>query len=149
MRASAADSVEERKILSLLRDLANRASALAKDARRYRFQINDLVQKLHPALLDEPGVGPICAASLLAFNPQRFHSEGAFARSNGTAPLPASSGKKVRHRLSRGGDRQVNSAIHRIAVCRAQYHPQTRDYLARRISEGKTKREALRSLKRH
>ena len=79
----------------------------------------------------------------------RFKHEAAFARCNGTAPLPASSGKTVRHRLNRGGDRQVNNAIHTIAVIRAKHQPETRAYLDRRISEGKTKREALRALKRH
>jgi transposase len=64
-------------------------------------------------------------------------------------PAAASSGKTVRHRLNRGGDRQVNNAIHTIAVTRSKHHPETRAYLDRRISEGKTKREALRALKRH
>jgi transposase len=94
-------------------------------------------------------VGPISAGKLLACNPRRFKSEAAFARCNGTAPLPASSGKTIRHRLSRGGDRQVNDALYTIALSRSIHHPETRAYLDRRISEGKTKREAMRSLKRH
>ena len=81
--------------------------------------------------------------------PARFKSEAAFARCNGTAPIPASSGKTVRYRLNRGGDRQANNAIHTIAIIRAKHQPETRAYLERRINEGKTKREALRSLKRH
>ena len=99
--------------------------------------------------LDEPGVGPISAGKLLACDPPRFTSEAAFARCNGTAPQPASSGKTVRHRLSRGGDRQVNNAIHTIALSRSIHHAETRAYLDRRISEGKTTREAMRALKRH
>ena len=63
--------------------------------------------------------------------------------------MPASSGKTIRHRLNRGGDRQVNNAIHTIAIIRAKHHPETRAYLDRRIREGKTKREAMRALKRH
>jgi transposase len=81
--------------------------------------------------------------------PARFKHEAAFARCNGTAPVPASSGKTIRHRLSRGGDRQVNNAIHTIALTRAKHQPETRAYLDRRISEGTTKREAMRALKRH
>ena len=89
------------------------------------------------------------AAVLSAKQIARFKHEAAFARCNGTAPIPASSGKTVRHRLSRGGDRQVNNAIHTIAIIRAKHQPETRAYLDRRISEGKTKREAMRALKRH
>ena len=95
------------------------------------------------------GLGPICAGKLLVFNPARFASEAAFVRANGTAPQPASSGKTVRHRLSRGGDRQINAAIYTIALSRSVHHPQSRAYIERRIDEGKTKREAMRSLKRH
>jgi transposase len=130
-------------------DLAARSRALAADARRYEHQLAELVRSLDPTLLDEPGIGPISAAKLFACDPARFKHEAAFARCNGTAPLPASSGKTVRHRLSRGGDRQVNNAIHTIALIRAKHQPQTRAYLDRRIGEGKTKREAMRALKRH
>ncbi len=95
------------------------------------------------------GVGPITAGKLIAFNPARFKSEAAFARANGTAPQPASSGKTVRHRLSRGGDRQINTAIYTIALSRSVHHAPSRTYIQRRIEEGKTKREAMRSLKRY
>jgi transposase len=108
-----------------------------------------LIRSLDTTLLDEPGVGPISAGKLLACDLPRFRSEAAFARCNGTAPQPASSGQTIRYRLSRGGDRQVNNAIHTIALSRSLHHPETRAYLNRRISEGKTKREAMRSLKRH
>jgi transposase len=79
----------------------------------------------------------------------RFTSEAAFARANGTAAQPASSGKTVRHRLSRGGDRQINAAIYTIALSRSVHHADSRAYMQRRINEGKTKREAMRSLKRY
>jgi transposase len=132
-----------------MRDLAARSRALAVDLTRYERELEGLVQTLDPTLLQEPGVGPISAAKLLVCDPARFKSESAFARCNGTAPIPASSGKTVRHRLNRGGDRQVNRAIHTIALSRSLHDQQTRAYLDRRISEGKTKREAMRALKRH
>jgi transposase len=149
IRAWASADTEERVAFGVMRDLAARSRALAADARRYERQLAELVRSLDRTLLDEPGVGPISAAKLLASDLTRFKHEAAFARCNGTAPLPASSGKTVRHRLNRGGDRQVNNAIHTIALIRAKHQPETRAYLDRRTSEGKTKREAMRALKRH
>jgi transposase len=149
MRTRPTASLQENTTLQVLRDLANRARALDAQAENYTRQIEEMVCSLAPTLLEEPGVGPICAGKLLAFNPARFTSEAAFARANGTAPQPASSGKIVRHRLSRGGDRQINAAIYTIALSRSVHHPQSRAYMHRRIDEGKTKREAMRSLKRH
>ena len=133
----------------MLRDLARRARQLDADAGRYRQQITELVRLLDAGLLEEPGVGPISAAKLLVCDPARFRGEAAFARCNGTAPQPASSGQTIRHRLSRGGDRQANNAIHTIAMSRSVNHAETRAYLERKISQGKTRREAMRSLKRH
>lgn len=149
MRARPGAPVDERAIFAVMRDLAARSRALAADAARYEHELAELVRSLDPTLLAEVGVGPISAAKLLVCDPARFPSEAAFARCNGTAPLPASSGKTIRHRLSRSGDRQVNNAIHTIALSRSLHHPETRAYLDRRISEGKTKREAMRALKRH
>jgi transposase len=149
MRARASSDIEERAVFGVMRDLAARSRALAIDAKRYERDLAELVRSLDHTLLDQPGVGPISAAKLLASDPARFKHEAAFARCNGTAPLPASSGKTVRHRLNRGGDRQVNNAIHTIALIRAKHQPETRAYLDRRIREGKTKREAMRALKRH
>jgi transposase len=149
MRTRPGADVETRAVFGVMRDLAARSRALAADARRYERELTDLVRELDGALLDEPGIGPISAAKLFACDPARFKNEAAFARCNRTAPIPASSGKTVRHRLSRGGDRQVNNAIHTIAIIRAKHQPETRAYLDRRIQEGKTKREALRALKRH
>ena len=145
MRQRPGTDIETRTTFAVMRDTAARSRALAADAQRYE---NELA-KLDDTLLDEPGIGPISAAKLFACDPARFKHEAAFARCNGTAPIPASSGKTVRHRLNRGGDRQANNAIHTIAIIRAKHQPETRAYLERRIREGKTKREALRALKRH
>jgi transposase len=148
MRDRPGAQLHEQTMLTILRDLARRARALDAQASHYRRQITALVRELHPTLMDEPGVGPISAAKLLVLDPARFHSEAAFARSNGTAPQPASSGQTIRHRLSRGGDRQANNAIHTIAMNRAINHAESRAYLERKITAGKTRREAMRALKR-
>ena len=149
MRARKDAEVAERAVFAVMRDLAAHSRSLAADAARYERELTELVRSLAPALLEEAGIGPISAAKLLACDPGRLKSEAAFARCNGTAPIPASSGKTVRHRLNRGGDRQVNNAIHTIALSRSLHRPETRAYLDRRIGEGKTKREAMRGLKRH
>ncbi len=150
MRTRPTASLTENTTLQVLRDIANRTRTLDAQAESYPREIEELVRSLAPKLIEEPGVGPICAGGkLLVFNPARFTSEAAFARANGTAPQPASSGKTIRHRLSRGGDRQINSAIYTIALSRSVHHAPSRAYITRRIDEGKTKREAMRSLKRH
>jgi transposase len=149
MRTRPHADLEERTVFAVMRDLAAHSRALGDDAKRYQQQLAELITTLDNTLLDEAGIGPISAAKLLAGDPSRFKSESAFARCNGTAPIPASSGKTVRYRLNPGGDRQANNAIHTIAIIRAKHQPETRAYLERRISEGKTRREALRSLKRH
>jgi transposase len=139
----------EQIILDVLRDLAHRAHELRTRADAHKAKLDELIRALDTTLLDEPGIGPISAAKLLVCDPHRLTGEAAFARCNGTAPLPASSGHTIRHRLSRGGDRQANNAIHTIALTRARCDPLTRAYLERRIAEGKTRREAMRTLKRH
>ena len=98
-----------------------------------------------------PPNGPLPAAIIIGHTAgaQRFPTDGHFARHAGTAPVPASSGNTQRHRLHRGGNRQLNRAIHIIALSRARTDPATRAYLARKHAEGKTKREAIRCLKRH
>jgi transposase len=149
MRARKDAEIAERTVFAVMRDLATHSRALAADVARYERELAQLVRSLAPVLLEEVGIGPISAAKLLACDPGRFRSEAAFARCNGTAPIPASSGRTVRHRLNRGGNRQVNNAIHTIALSRALHHPATRAYLDRRIGEGKTKREAMRAHKRH
>ncbi len=139
----------ERIILEVLRDLARHHGLLMARARSYEQQLTELINSLDHDLLAQPGVGPISAAKLLISDPGRLKSEAAFARCNGTAPTPASSGKTIRYRLSRGGDRQANNALHTIALSRATHDPKTRAYLERRVAEGKTRREAMRALKRH
>ena len=93
----------------------------------------------------------ITAAQLLSAwsHPGRFRSEAAFASLAGAAPIPASSGQTVRHRLNRGGDRQLNRALHTIVISRLSHHPETKRYATRRTAEGKTPREIRRCLKRH
>ena len=111
-----------------------------------------LVTDMAPRLLDEPGIGTLLAAQIIVSwsHPGRCRSEAAFARLAGVAPLEATSGQtQTRHRLSRGGDRQLNRALHQAVLTRAKVHRPTRDYLTHRIAEGKTKREAMRCLKRY
>jgi len=135
----------------VLRSLARRIQAATLEAAELEREILAHVRALAPVLLDEPGVGPIVAAQLIVSwsHPGRLRSEACFARLAGVAPVPASSGQTTRHRLSRGGDRQLNRALHTIALYRRQHDPATRDYIARRVAEGKTRREATRLLKRY
>lgn len=135
----------------VLRSLARRIEAATSEAAELEREILDRVRELAPRLLDEPGVGPIVAAQLLVAwsHRGRLRSEAAFARLAGVAPLPASSGQTTRHRLSRGGDRKLNRALHTIALHRRQHDPRTREYVARRIADGKSAREATRLLKRY
>ena len=104
--------------------------------------------KVAPGLLELPGCAAVTAAKLLAeIGPiDRFKSDAQFARHSGVAPLEASSGRTQRHRLDRGGNRQLNAARYRIAITQARYHPDARAYLERKRSEGKSRREALRCL---
>jgi transposase len=134
-----------------LRHLARRTLALHTEIDEHDQQLDNLVRTLNPALLQAQGIGVISAAQLLTTvgdNPDRIHSEAAFAMLCGACPIPASSGKTTRFRLNRGGDRQANSALHRIAVVRLHCDPRTRAYAQRRRSEGKTSKEILRCLKR-
>jgi transposase len=103
-----------------------------------------------PALLELPGCGAVTAAKLLAeMGPiSRFKTDAQLARHSGVAPPEASSGKNQRHRLDRGGNRQLNAALYRIAITQSRYHPAARAYLERKQAEGKSKREAIRCLKR-
>lgn len=135
----------------VLRSLARRVRAATLEAAELEREIYAHVQSLAPSLLDEPGVGPIVAAQLIVAwsHRGRLRSEACFARLAGVAPIPASSGQTTRHRLSRGGDRQLNRALHTIVLHRRQHDPATRDYIARRVSEGKSTRDATRLLKRY
>ena len=151
LRRSSSASADELATRLVLRSLARRIQAATLEAGELEREILALVQALAPQLLDEPGVGPIVAAQLIVAwsHPGRLRSEAAFARLAGVAPVPASSGQTVRHRLSRGGDRQLNRALHTVILHRRQHDPATKDYIARRIAEGKTRRDATRILKRY
>jgi len=131
-------------------DLVGRIRELTVAVNELERRISEVVSRLAPALLELAGVGSLTAAKILAevADVRRFHSKDAFARHNGTAPLPVWSGNRVRHRLSRTGNRQLNAAIHRIAVTQMRIHDGAKAYLERRIAIGNTKTEAIRALKR-
>jgi transposase len=124
--------------------------AHARDAARAYGKSDPIVRELAPTLLAVRGVGELTAAKLVAetADVRRFRSKDAFARHNGTAPLPVWSANRARHRLSRTGNRQLNAAIHRIAVTQMRCHEPAKVYLERRMMNGNTKTEALRALKR-
>ena len=151
MRIRFNQSIEQRSTVLALRSTAQRALALETEAATLEAELGQLVINAAPALLNEPGVGIISAAQLLtAWSHQgRFRSDAAFASLAGVAPIPASSGKTIRYRLNRGGDRQLNRALHTIALSRLAHHAETQRYAARRAAEGKTPREIKRCLKRH
>jgi transposase len=135
----------------VMRAQVRRIKELTREAKTLERELRLLVAGLQPRLLDMPGVGTMTAAKLVAevAGIERFRSQAKLARLAGVAPIPASSGNTTRFRLDRGGNRQLNAALHRIAVTQLRCHQPAKDYLARRLSEGKTKREALRCLKRH
>lgn len=135
----------------VMRHQVRRLRELTREAAVIERELRVLVGALQPRLLALPGVGPLTAAKLIAeiAGIERFRNPAKLARLAGIAPIPASSGNTTRMRLDRGGNRQLNAAVHRIAVTQMRSHPPAKDYIARRISEGKTKREALRCLKRH
>jgi transposase len=133
------------------RDELRRIRELTRAERALERELAAAIRALRPDVLAEDGIGPITAATLIGrtAGAQRFPSDGHFARQAGAAPIPASSGRRDRVRLNRGGDRQLNCALHRIAVTRARTWPRTRAYLERKQAEGKTRAEAYRCLKRH
>jgi transposase len=151
LRRSHAASADELATRLVLRSLARRIEAATLEAAELEREILVHVRALTPPLLDEPGVGPIVAAQLIIgwSHPGRVRSEAAFARLAGVAPIPASSGQTIRHRLSRGGDRQLNRALHTIVLHRRQHDATTQAYIARRVGEGKSRRDATRLLKRY
>ena len=125
--------------------------ALTRQVDRLEQELLGLVGAYRPRLLEEQGCGALTAALLIGrtAGAERFGSDACFGRQSGTAPIPCSSGQQTQHRLDRGGDRQLNRALHTIAITRAQHDPATREYLARKRAEGKTKKGALRCLKRY
>jgi transposase len=150
-RRSSSCPVDELATKLVLRTLARRIEAATTEADQLEREILAHVRALAPQLLDEPGVGAIVAADVIVAwsHPGRVRSEAAFARLAGVAPVPASSGQTIRHRLSRGGDRQLNRALHTIVLHRRQHDATTRAYVERRVGDGKSRREATRLLKRY
>lgn len=135
----------------IARDELKRIRELTRAERQLQRELTQLIKATQPALLAEPGIGPITAATLIGHTAGagRFATDGHYARHAGAAPIPASSGNTQRVRLNRGGDRQLNCALHRIAFTRARTCPHTRAYLDRKIAQGKTRAEAYRCLKRY
>lgn len=133
-----------RELLRAIRDRTKRAAELERE-------ITAMVEDQAPQLLELEGCGSLTAAKLIAetAGAKRLASDAKFARLAGVAPIPASSGKRVRHRLDRSGNRQLNCALHRIAVTQGRIHAPAREFLARKQAEGKSRMEALRCLKRH
>ena len=145
------DDTQHAAVILALRLLAQRIRHLRREAQTLERELTRRVHSHAPALLARPGVGPITAATLLIAwsHPGRIRNEAAFARLAGAAPIPASSGKTIRHRLDRGGDRRLNRALHTIALTLRRTDPTTQAYIAHRVAHGKTPREATRSLKRY
>lgn len=134
-----------------LRALARRWLDLDGEIRAHDSVLDDLTAQASPTLRDGYGIGPDCAAEILIVfgdNPDRIRSEAAFAKLCGTCPIPASSGLTNKHRLYRGGHRQVNAALYRTVIVRMRFHQPTIDYVARRTAQGLSKKDIIRCLKR-
>jgi transposase len=141
---------EQTTQVRIARDLLGRCRTLTRSIGELERQLQERTQTLAPRLLELAGCGPLSAAKLLCeIGPiDRFASDAQLARHAGVAPLEASSGKHRRHRLDRGGNRQLNCALHRIAVTQGRTHAPAQAYLERKQNEGKSRREAIRCLKR-
>ena len=150
LRTLPSHSVEHRATVKAIRATARRALFLEAEAAEHETELEQLVMAACPELLDLPGVGVITGAQFIISwsHLDRIRSEAAFASLAGVAPIPASSGNTVRHRLNRSGDRQLNRALHTVALSRLQHHEETQTYAARRTSEGKSSRDIKRCLKR-
>jgi transposase len=128
-------------VKSSLKSLAARHQALDAEIRGLEDQLDHLTSETDPLLRSRFGVGPDTAAALLLAagdNPARLRSEASFSMLCGSSPVPASSGLTKRHRLNRGGDRQANSALHRIVIVRLRWHAPTQAYMRKRLGEGKS-----------
>ena len=125
--------------LRVAKRLLKRIAEIGRAQRELLAELTTLIDAHAPQLLAQPGCGPVTAAIIVGHTAgaQRFPSDGHFARHAGTAPIPASSGNTQRHRLHRGGNRQLNRAIHIIALSRARTDPATRAYLARNTPKAK------------
>jgi transposase len=141
---------EQTTQVRIARDLLGRCRALSSSIAELERELQARTQAIAPRLLELAGCGPLSAAKLLCeIGPiDRFQTDAQLARHAGVAPLEASSGKQRRHRLDRGGNRQLNCALHRIAITQGRVHPPARAYLERKQGEGKSRREAIRCLKR-
>jgi hypothetical protein len=138
-------------LVMALRTLARRVQGLTEEHTALTLELDKLVTALNPGLRAAYGIGPDTAAQLLVTagaNPERLRTEASFAALCGAAPVPASSGKTNRHRLSRGGDRAANAALYRIALVRMARCRRTREFVARQSAAGRTKKEIIRLLKR-
>ena len=137
--------------VQIARDELRRVRELTRSIDALEHELAELVATIAPQLIAERGCGVLTAAKLIGeiADIKRFKTDAKLARLAGTAPIPASSGNTTRHRLDRGGNRQLNCALHRLAISKARHDPQSAAYLARKHAEGKTRREALRCLKRH
>jgi transposase len=136
----------------VLRSVARRYEALSREIAELEAHLDRLVAQAAPELVSLPGIGTDSAATLLIVagdNPRRLRSEASFASLCGVAPIEASSGKVVRHRLNRGGNREANRALHMVCLARMRRDRRTKEYVARRTAEGKSKREIIRCLKRY
>lgn len=137
-------------VARLARDRIGRIRVLTADIDALEREIEALVRELAPTLLALPGCGPLTAAKLVGETAgiDRFRSSAAFARYDGTAPVPVWSANSGRHRLSRSGNRQINLALHRIAITQLRLEGRGRDYVARRMAAGDSRTEAIRALRR-
>ena len=135
----------------IAREQVSQLRNLNRQADQLQAELAELVKAHRPQLLAELGCGALTAAILIGHTAgvKQFLKPSSFGLQTGTAPIPCSSGQRTQHRLNRGGDRQLNHALHIIAITRAQRDPATKEYLARKEAEGKTSKGALRSLKRH
>jgi transposase len=151
MRVNGSWDIETTTYATVLRDLARRIKAMQTEAAKHEKAILAVIKSWRPDLLDEQGVGPIVAATVLCAwsHAGLFRDEAAFANLAGVAPIPASSGLTTRYRLNRSGDRQLNRALHVVVLCRLRYDPTTIAYAEKRRAQGKTDREIKRCLKRY
>ena len=150
LRPNGTDVISATKLA--MRSLARRIRHAEAEIAELDAVLGPLVEATAPDLLTRPGLGPDTAGALLVAagdNPDRLRNERTFAHLCGASPLDASTGKQLRHRLNRGGDRQANSALWRIVITRLASDPRTQHYVERRCKEGLTKREAVRCLKRY
>jgi transposase len=146
----ALEAFEQTAQVRICLELSSRCRDITRRTNELEREIGELVKVCAPALLQIPGCGSLTAAKIVAETAQvgRFPTEGHFARYAGTAPVPASSGASHRQRFNRRGNRQLNAALHRIAVTQLRIHQPAKDYVAKKRAEGKSKTEAIRCLKR-